>query len=135
MRVGIETACETDEPFLVSRTSFFELFDQLDFKCRDVGEIEQKYLEEWFVPRSDGLRGFLLPTVQYVQGKTQFVGGRHRMAVLLSSLAELPIAFTAINPLPAELRRQLRARPLVPGSIICIPDLPIASNRLKRGTS
>ncbi|OFZ97308.1 MAG: hypothetical protein A3H35_13070 [Betaproteobacteria bacterium RIFCSPLOWO2_02_FULL_62_17] len=126
MQVSVEATCATDEPFLVSRDAFLRLFDQHDFHCRDRKKVEPAYSEEWFTGVSGEIRGFLLPAVQFIAGKTQFISGRHRTAVLLPYLTELPIAFATINPVPEEFRLRLQLQPLVWGAIIEIPGLPMA---------
>jgi hypothetical protein len=119
MRVSIAVTCASDEPFLVPKEAFLELFDQPDFQCRDRERVEAAYSEEWFTSAHGGVRGFLFPAVHFVAGRTQFISGRHRIAVLLPHLAELPIAFTAMNPVPEKLRSRLQLRPVA--FIACRP--------------
>jgi len=71
---------------------FYNCFDQEDFLCRDTIQVIQGYLSDWFVCKYDK-QYFLLPTVQIIARKTQFISGRHRTAVLIDHLNELPFAF------------------------------------------
>jgi hypothetical protein len=54
---------ESDVPFRISRSSFFQHFDQEDFMCRKVEQVVDAYLEEWFHSDANGNRLFYLPPV------------------------------------------------------------------------
>lgn len=82
----------SDNPFWVPRKSFLAEFDQEDFHRREARNVTPAYLTDWFSP-GDPPR-FMLPAVQFVGGQTQFISGRHRIAVLLPYLFELPMSFT-----------------------------------------
>jgi hypothetical protein len=112
-------------PFWVTRKAFLEHFDQIDFLCRESKDVEASYLAAWFLTPKDGATGFLLPTVQFVAGKTQFISGRHRTAVLLPHLKDLPIAFSLINRPPQYFLCRVTSRPLGLHEFIELPDLPI----------
>ncbi len=125
MHVIAELTCSSDEPYWVARESFMAHFDQADFLYREHVEVVPAYLDAWFTRTSTQTRGFLLPSVQFTGGKTQFISGRHRTAVLLPHLDELPVAFTGINSPPEEFRRLLVLRRMVVGATIELPDFPI----------
>ena len=84
---------DTDVAFWISKTSFFRHFDQQDFMCRNVGDVVDAYLEEWFHSDSNGSRFFLIPPVSVRHKITQFISGRHRTAVLLRHLEQVPLSF------------------------------------------
>ena len=116
----------TDQPFWVTRESFYQHFDQADFRCRESQQISLSYLASWFFAKSDGSLHFMLPTVRFVAGKTQFINGRHRAAVLLHHLDEIPLAF-AFNVLSdSSVFYCLDKRPLNITTTIELPDLPVA---------
>lgn len=122
----------TDEPFWVPRAIFFEHFDQDDFLCRESVDVAPSYVASWFYTPEDGKRRFELPTVCFVAGKTEFISGRHRTAVLLPHLDNLPIAFSLLRyGEPDEsLRRLLDPLRLIPMKFdewIELPDLPLLS--------
>lgn len=122
-----------DEPFWVTRETFLQHFDQDDFLCRESQVVTHAYLAEWFFSQADGTSRFMLPTVQIIAGKTQFINGRHRTAVLLHYQNEFPIAFAlpdkgAISSSAREAQDFLRClapRPLDIHQFIELPDLPI----------
>ncbi len=123
MRCLPDVALPSDMPFWVSRNAFVEHFDQEDFLCRGAKEVEHCYLPEWFHEHA-GITRFLLPTVQFIGGKTQFISGRHRTAVLLTYLKELPMSFSCINKPPQAFFDRSGLRPLSLQSLIELPDLP-----------
>lgn len=117
----------TDMPTWVSREDFLSVFDQEDFLCRETQDVEQAYRADWFEIVEDGLPRFILPVVNVVAGKTQFINGRHRVAVLLKQMAQIPIAF-AMGYLQHEAIRVIDSipkRPLALTEVIQLPDLPI----------
>jgi hypothetical protein len=93
MRCLPAVTLDTDVPFWISKSSFFRYFDQQDFMCRDVEQVVDAYLEEWFHSDSNGNHFFLVPPVSVRQKVTQFISGRHRTAVLLRHLDDVPLAF------------------------------------------
>lgn len=93
MRCLPSVTIDTDLPFWVTRVAFFEHFDQADFHCRKSQAIIPAYLREWFRMDASGATCFSLPAVHFVQGKTQFLNGRHRTAVLLNFMDAVPLAF------------------------------------------
>jgi hypothetical protein len=115
---------DSDIPFWVTREAFFEHFDQIDFLCRKSTKVEAFYLAAWFHTPEDGITRFLLPTVQFVANKTQFISGRHRTAVLLPYMKDLPIAFSLINRPPNDFLSRVTSRPLDLQEFIELPDLP-----------
>ena len=117
-----------DTPYWVTRDAFCKHFDQADFLCRQVENVTPSYLAEWFHTPADGIRRFILPTVQFIAGKTQFISGRHRTAVLLQYLEDLPIAFPVINRPPQNFLIRLALRSLEFHELIDLPDLPIVKH-------
>jgi hypothetical protein len=116
---------DTDEPFWITRDAFLRRFDQADFHRREVADVQAAYLSEWFGQSASEATFFKIPTVGLLSSGTQFVYGRHRAAVLLNCLDEIPIAF-AINPLSNLcLYKMLDKRPLELTKEIVLPDLPI----------
>jgi hypothetical protein len=118
---------DTDVPFWVSKEVFFAFFDQRDFHFRDQAAPIAAYLADWFHTPQDGEPQFILPAVCIVGGKTQFISGRHRTAVLLPHLEELPIAFAAQPPnreAPQVIDR-IPKRRLSLSERIWLPDLPV----------
>lgn len=115
----------SDMPFWVTQEAFLEHFDQVDFLCRESKDVAPSYLAAWFHKMDDGITRFLLPTVQFVAGKTQFISGRHRTAVLLQYLKNLPIAFSLVNKPSQDFLIRLALRPLSLHEFIELPDLPI----------
>lgn len=87
----VTAAC--DKVYWVTKSEFEAHFDQHDFvENRDVRQVSKYYLEDWFCD-VDGAIHFLVPTVQFVNGYTQFINGRHRTAVIYSVTDRAPIAF------------------------------------------
>ena len=120
----------SDEPYWVTRETFLSAFDQEDFKFREVLGIHHAYLSDWFHTQEKEKVFFSIPTVSIVSGKTQFINGRHRTAVLLAHLEEIPIAF-AMNHLMPDARRvaeSIPKRPLSLSEPFFLPDLPICNS-------
>jgi hypothetical protein len=117
-----------DEPFWVSREVFLQHFDQDDFHDRGSKDVVHSYLAEWFHTPTDGTPRFMLPTVQFIAGKTQFINGRHRTAVLMLYLDELPIAFAFHGGEARDFLRRLALRPLDLYEFIELPDLPVVEH-------
>ena len=82
-----------DMPFWVSKADFFQYFDQSDFLCRNVQNVADAYLDDWFHMDTSENRCFSLPLVSVNFGTTQFISGRHRTAVLLRHLDRVPLSF------------------------------------------
>lgn len=114
----------SDTPYWISRKAFLEHFDQEDFFCRELKLVPASYLDAWFETPEDGITRFLLPTVQFVAGKTQFISGRHRTAVLLPYMQNLPISFSLVNKPPQDFLNKVILRPLALDEFIELPDLP-----------
>jgi len=123
--MGSTLTLATDEPFWIARTIFYEYFDQDDFLKRECVNVSQNYLEAWFVNESNGARKFMLPTVQYIGGKTQFINGRHRAAVLIKCMARVPIAFAMSSSESKDWLAFLPKVSMGPAEAIEIPDLPV----------
>lgn len=56
-------------------------------------DVTDAYLAEWFHCDAEGKRYFSLPPISVNQGRTQFISGRHRTAVLLRHLEHVPPSF------------------------------------------
>ena len=111
----------------MSKSDFYAYFDQEDFALRAVRDVCPAYLSEWFCVDEHGLVRFRLSPVSAVGGKTQFVSGRHRLAVILPHLADLPIAFAFNCHLPERGKRLLEAIPKRPLNVdvpLELPDFP-----------
>jgi hypothetical protein len=116
-----------DEPFWVSREAFAAHFDQDDFiLMRDVKAVAPVYRRDWF-PRIDGTEMFQIAVVTIIGSQTQFINGRHRTAVLLPYLKELPIALATrlLTPAQRAQRAAIPKRRLDLRIPIELPDLPI----------
>jgi len=116
-----------DVPYWVTIEVFRQYFDQEDFNCRESERINSLYLDDWFYMPTDGIRRFLLSTVQIINGKTQFINGRHRTAVLQKYLENLPIAFIQ-NHESKDFLSRLSLPLLAIDKLIELPDLPITCN-------
>ncbi len=114
-------ALDTDAPYWITRDEFFRGFDQSDFHCRDVQDVQDAYSADWFCI-SGNKTYFYLPTIHMVSGRTQFISGRHRTAVLLRHLQELPVAFETrfgkYAPSHIAMRKLSLSQPIL------LPDLP-----------
>lgn len=93
MHCKLEVNLDTDIPYWVEVSSFLNNFDQSDFKIREVQNVTDAYLKDWFYDNSNGDCCFLIPPVNVHGGVTQFISGRHRTAVLLKHLDRLPLSF------------------------------------------
>ncbi len=127
MLVYAEVNLNTDIPYWFTRETFYSDFDQNDFMARDVLEVQAAYLKDWFHIAEDGKHQFYIPVVGTVDGRTDLISSRHRLAVLLPYLDELPIAFATAD-LYSEERQFLDAIPkrvLDINQPFWIPDLPI----------
>jgi len=114
-----------DEPFWVPKRAFCEHFDLDDLKCREVINTNAAYYPKW-ITRKNGALWFELPTVMFISGKTQFISGRHRTAVLLPYLDTIPIAFAKVMPGNEGRPNWFQClQPVDPRKTIELPDLPI----------
>jgi hypothetical protein len=120
----------TDAPWWVGKSAFIEHFDQNDFLCRQVKEVTDAYLEDWFHDGRGQTRYFEIPPVSVINGKTQFISGRHRTAVLLRHLERVPLAFAMrdIGEADAEWIQRVAIAPIETHMLIELPDLPIRSS-------
>jgi hypothetical protein len=106
---------------------FKKHFDQSDFHHnRKVLNVEDAYSEDWFCVGSNNEKLFELPTVCEIEGKTQFINGRHRVAVLIQHLDILPIVFT---PSALELLGSLNLEQIKISEGIMLPELPVLKFR------
>lgn len=123
MKCAPALTVDTDSAFWVPHDVFERAFDQSDFHCRNQNLVELNYSRHWFYFDNEGDNRFLLPTVNVVSGKTQFINGRHRTAVLFERLDRVPIAFVIGRAL--HLAECLGLEPLKNNEQIELPDLPI----------
>lgn len=127
MNVLALTSVTTDVPWWITREVFFRYFDQKDFLDRDVDDVQSEYRSDWLHFFDDGTIGFYIPVVSAIRTRTDLIGTRHRLAVLLSHLEELPVAF-AMGHLGDEARDYIDSIPkraLDLSEPFWIPDLPI----------
>lgn len=127
MQVFAGINCPTDEPHWITREAFYKYFDQDDFLNRTVQDVQAAYLKDWFYKSDDGRLMFYIPVVGAIAGRTDLIGSRHRLAVLLPHLEELPIAIARGHLQPDGLRflDTIPKRPLDATIPFWIPDLPI----------
>lgn len=120
-----------DKPFWVSRSVFLQQFDKADFLNRDVKDVTAAYLEDWFYVGANGQRMFYIPVVGAVGRRTDLISSRHRIAVLLPHLEEIPFAFAPqhLTGESLEFLNSIPKRPLELSEPIWLPDFPIR-NRL-----
>ncbi|MBU2709383.1 hypothetical protein KCM76_25555 [Zooshikella marina] len=84
----------TDIAYWISADMFNNFIDQEDFiGNRAQVNVVDGYLESWFYENSDRIY-FILPTITIVDGRTQFINGRHRLSVLLKTMVTLPVSFS-----------------------------------------
>jgi hypothetical protein len=125
MQVLVGINLPTDQPHWVAREDFYRYFDQDDFNNRDIKDVQSAYLEEWFHEDKEvGITRFMIPVVGAIGENTDLISSRHRLAVLLPHLEELPIAFQTAHLTP-EARRFLESipkRPLDETRTFWIPD-------------
>jgi hypothetical protein len=130
MLVYAEVNLHTDVPYWFTRETFYAYFDQDDFLDRDIKEVQTAYLKDWFHTTTDGNHRFYIPVVGTVNGKTDLIGSRHRLAVLLPYLDELPIAVATADftPEAQQFFDAIPKRALDQNQPFWIPDLPIRDN-------
>jgi hypothetical protein len=131
MRCLSHVSLETDVPYWVSKSSFLQHFDQDDFnRHRKIKSVINAYLEDWFFVDAAGTRFFKIPPVSVVSGRTQFIGGRHRIAVLLKYLDRIPLAFATRDISDADRAwvDSIVAARIEFDEVLELPDLPIRSS-------
>lgn len=127
MRCLPQVQLDTDIPYWVSRASFLQHFDQTDFLIRNVKDVVNAYLEDWFCVDAEGTRRYKIPPVGVYRGRTQFISGRHRTAVLLKYLDRVPLSFDTRNVTDTDrvwIDSVVAAR-IETDTVIELPDLPI----------
>lgn len=130
MHVFAEVGTPTDLPCWITRADFYRFFDQNDFnENREVRDVIPAYLDAWFYIDETGNRKFYIPIVGAIGEKTDLIGTRHRLAVILPHLDQLPIAIATghLTPLAHRLLAAIPKRPLDPTVAFWIPDFPIRS--------
>ena len=115
-----DLTAENDRAFWVSRDIFEREFDQRNFYCRDSQEIDANYSKHLFYEDSQGKLQFRVPTVQVLSGATQFINGRHRVAVLFRQIDRIPVAFAAGQA--QNIARKLELEQVFMGKPIELPD-------------
>lgn len=121
------TNLTTDIPHWVARSVFLSHFDQADFHNREVQDVQQAYRSDWFHRLDDGSLGFYIPVASAIDRRTDLIGTRHRLAVLLPHMEELPIAFAIghLSSVANEFLSSIPKRPLAVSDPFWIPDLPV----------
>jgi hypothetical protein len=131
MYVFAEVGISSDLPYWITRDDFFKYFDQEDFNAnREAASVAPAYLKAWFHEMNNGDRKFYIPIAGAVGRRTDLIGTRHRLAVILPHVDPLPIAF-ATGHLTTMAQRTIAAipkRPLDPEIAFWIPDFPIRDN-------
>jgi len=125
MQCRVDTTAALDRPFLIKREGFMRCVDQEDLACREVANVENRYLAEWFYERN-GARFFNLPAFYLKKQRAFFINGRHRTVLLARYLDRLPMALAQIDQESESTLQSLVDRPLSNGEVIFLPDLPIA---------
>lgn len=88
------TVVNSDTAYWVPVGEFVRHFDQGDLiKNRDAKDMVDAYSNDWFYTTENEALMFELATIQLINGKTQFISGRHRISVLILHMNLLPIAF------------------------------------------
>lgn len=123
MQLSISQQTEFDRLFWVPLSVFRSNFNVADADDRFVVNVAQGYLEAWFEETASG-KSFIPPVVQLVEGRTQFINGRHRMAVLEAHLEAIPMAFDFRSSGMSEWVKALGLQPVDAGAVIELPDLP-----------
>jgi hypothetical protein len=86
-------------------------------------------LEEWFHDGPGQTRYFKIPPVSVINGKTQFISGRHRTAVLLPTAnayrSRSRCAMRDISDADTNWIRRVALSPIEADTLIELPDLPI----------
>lgn len=128
MLCGLRVNLASDISFWVTKQAFCRSFDQHDFACRNVINVVDAYLEDWFEVRS-GLLCFRLPPVSVSSGVTQFISGRHRTAVLLRHLSRIPLSFDTrcIAQVDRAWIDAVVDQPVDLNATVEFPDLPLRS--------
>lgn len=118
----------SDAPWWVAKSAFLEYFDQNDFLWRQVKDVTDAYFEDWFHDGPDQTLYFEIPPVSVINGKTQFISGRHRTAVLLRHLERVPLAFAMrdIGEADTEWIQRVALSPIAIDTLIELPDLPVS---------
>ena len=121
-----------DPLFWVEKNKFYDNFDLLDFnENREVRDVKDFYLNDWFgFDKRDKAVFYVAPVRLKVNGKTEFLGGRHRTAVLLNHLDVIPLGFVrgSIPPTYGDAEKwaeSLGFKKILENEILKLPDLQI----------
>lgn len=112
-------------PYWIRREVYYKHFDQHDARLLLPEKLKQGYLIEWFSCDEKGSLAFTMPGAHFVKGKTEFFNGRHRTALLLEHLDEVPIAFETKSDGEKHLLDVIPKRPVESNDRFYVPDLPI----------
>lgn len=119
---------KTDAPYWIPRDTFLRLFDRQDFEFRDNLNVAPVLRHDWFQWPKNGLPLFILPTVQFVNGKTQFINGRHRTAVLIERMACLPLSLAMPFRMRPDELAQVTRYPLDQSQPFQLPEFEIVKS-------
>jgi len=88
------------------------------------------YLDDWFLDGPGNTRFFAIPAVSVSMGRTQFISGRHRTAVLLRHLDYIPLSFDMRQITDADCQwiYAIVSTPIETHTLMNLPDLPIRSS-------
>ncbi|MEW8262888.1 MAG: hypothetical protein AB2736_11040 [Candidatus Thiodiazotropha taylori] len=112
-----------DKAFWVSLEVFEAQFDLGEYnEFRDVRVVERNYAKQWFYLDQSGILRFSLPVIDYYNGSTEFINGRHRTAVLFNELDRIPMALS--QRATKVLLSRSALTPLRENEQFILPDLP-----------
>lgn len=127
MYVSAAVNSRFDVPYWVKRSDFYLHFDQSDFLNREVAHVQSAYLKAWFCEDEGPTIRFSIPVVSAIGRRTDLIGTRHRLAVLLPHMEELPFAFA--SPIMSKEAREyldgVPKRHLEINESFWIPDFPV----------
>lgn len=123
MKFPLSRQTDFDKLFWVPVEVLRSKFDVVDLDNRIVVNVTDGYLETWFEETNRG-RAFIPPTVHLVSGKTQFISGRHRTAVLERHLEVIPMAFDFRLPEVGVWITGVGLREVGNQELVDLPELP-----------
>lgn len=125
MKCRAEIGVTSDQGFWVKRAIFLQRLDRKDFECREVQNIEDRCLAAWFCREIDGPDRFILSAFYLEDCLFRCINGRHRTAVLLQHLDEVPISVTNADKICQRVLKQINLRKLDENEMFELPDLPV----------
>lgn len=92
--------------------------------------MQSAYLSDWFEVKDNGDVMFYIPVTGATGVKTDLIGTRHRLAVILPHLEVLPIAIATghLTPEGRSLLQTIPKTPLSLSSPFWLPDFPICDS-------